>query len=82
MPREAAQLLHEALESPGEERAALADSLLGSLDSDVDAETERAWREENERRTASIDTGTTKLVPWDNVYARLNERLQHRTAPG
>lgn len=76
MPRQAAQLLHEALELPAEERAALADSLLESLDETSDAGAEQAWREEIERRIVSIDEGTAKLVPWDDVYARLNRRLQ------
>lgn len=75
MPREAAQLLHEALELPAEDRAALADSLLESLDETIDTGAEQAWREEIERRIVSIDEGTAKLVPWDDVYARLNRRL-------
>lgn len=67
MPREAAQLLHEALELPPEARAALADSLLDSLDAEVDADTEQAWREEIERRAISLDKGTANLVPWEEV---------------
>jgi putative addiction module component (TIGR02574 family) len=76
MPREASQLLHEALELPPAERAALADSLLESLDADVDEGVEQAWRDEIERRIVSIDEGTAKLVPWEDVYARLRRRLQ------
>ena len=76
MPREAEQLLHEALALPARERAALADSLLESLDSEVDAGVESAWREEIERRIVSIDEGTAKLVPWEEIHARLNRRLQ------
>jgi putative addiction module component (TIGR02574 family) len=76
MPREAAQLLHEALELPPEQRAALADSLLGSLDSDVDPDAEQAWRDEIERRVASVDDGSANLVPWSDVYARLHRGVR------
>lgn len=36
----------------------------------------QAWREEIERRIASIEEGAAKLVPWDEVYARLIRRLR------
>lgn len=74
MPREAAQILHEALELPPEQRAALADSLLDSLDTEVDADVEQAWREEIERRVESVRNGTAMLVPWEDVQARLLNR--------
>jgi len=76
MPREAAQILHEALELPPEQRAALADSLLNSLDTDVDADVEQAWREEIERRVESVRNGTAHMVPWQEVQARLASRLK------
>jgi putative addiction module component (TIGR02574 family) len=76
MPREAAQLLHEALELPPDQRAALADSLLGSLDASVDPDAELAWREEIERRAASIDDGTVTPIPWEEVKTRLLQRFQ------
>lgn len=76
MPREAAQLLHEALELPADARAALADFLLDSLDTAEDADVEQAWRHEIERRIVSLDEGSAKLVPWEDVHARLSRRLQ------
>ena len=76
MPREAAEILHEALGLPPEARAALADSLLGSLDTEVDSEAEQAWREEIERRAAALDEGRARLVPWEEVRGRLGSRLQ------
>jgi putative addiction module component (TIGR02574 family) len=75
MPREAAQLLHEALELPPEQRAALADSLLGSLDTSVDIDSEQAWREEIERRVSSIEGGSASLIPWEEVQERIARRL-------
>lgn len=76
MPREAAQILHEALELPPQQRAALADSLLNSLDTEIDSDVEQAWREEIERRVESVRNGTARLVPWEEVQARLVNRLK------
>jgi putative addiction module component (TIGR02574 family) len=61
---------------PPEQRAALADSLLNSLDTEVDPDVEQAWQEEIERRIDSVRNGTTKMVPWEEVQARLLTRLK------
>jgi putative addiction module component (TIGR02574 family) len=76
MARDAAQILHDAMELPSEARAALADSLLDSLDVEIDAEAEQLWREEIERRLASLDEGSVQLIPWSEVQTRLRARLQ------
>jgi putative addiction module component (TIGR02574 family) len=55
MSRSPAELLSEALHLPVEARAALADSLLDSLDTEVDANAEEAWRDEIYRRLKEID---------------------------
>jgi putative addiction module component (TIGR02574 family) len=64
------------MELPAEARAALADSLLNSLDSEVDTDAEQLWREEIELRLASLDDGSAQLIPWSEVHARLSARLQ------
>lgn len=64
-------LLQEAMKLPPEARAALAGSLLDSLDTEVDADAEEAWSGEIERRLRGIDQGSTKLVPWDEVRRRI-----------
>ncbi|HEX4068445.1 MAG TPA: addiction module protein [Acidobacteriaceae bacterium] len=76
MPRDAAQILHEALDLPPEARAALADSLLDSLDASVDADAEQTWRDEIEHRIQSVDEGSAAFVPWEDVQARLLSRLK------
>jgi putative addiction module component (TIGR02574 family) len=75
MPRSPAELLSEALHLPIEARAALADSLLDSLDAEVDADAEEAWRDEICRRLQEIDSGAVKLVPWQDAQGRLRARL-------
>jgi len=45
-------------------------------DTSDNEDAEQAWRDEIEHRIVSIDEGTAKLVPCDDVYARLNRPLQ------
>ena len=71
MKRDAAEILKEALALPSEARAALAGSLLESLDTDVDEDAEAAWAAEVNRRVAELDNGTVKTIPWAEVRRRL-----------
>ena len=77
MSRDAAELLREALRLPVEARAALADSLLGSLDTEVDADAEAAWQIEIERRVAELDSHTVSPLPWAEVRSRLIATLHN-----
>ena len=74
MKREAAEILKDALALPAEARAALAGSLLESLDTDVDEDAEAAWATEVNRRLAELDSGTVKTSPWAEVRRRLIAR--------
>ena len=76
MPRDAAELLRDALALPAEARAALIDSLIGSLDIEVDEDAEEAWREEIHRRLQQIDNGAVKLIPWEDARRRLQALLE------
>jgi putative addiction module component (TIGR02574 family) len=76
MDRETAEILERAIRLPEEARAALADFLLESLDTEVDENSEEAWREEIQRRLGEIDTGAVRLVPWSEARKRLEARLK------
>jgi len=70
--RSADEILEDALALPTEARAAIAGSLLDSLDDDaVDAQAEELWSVEIARRIAEIDAGRVQLVPWSEVRQRL-----------
>lgn len=71
MSRDAEQILKEALALSPEARAALADSLLDSLDTEVDEDAELAWQAEIERRLKEVQSGRAQLTPWSEVRARL-----------
>ena len=64
-------ILKEALALPSEERAALAASLLDSLDSDVDEDAEAAWAIEVDRRMTELDAGAVKTISWEEVRRRI-----------
>jgi putative addiction module component (TIGR02574 family) len=67
MDRDAAEILERAIRLPNKARAALADSLLGSLDTEVDEGSEDAWREEIERRIREIDSSAVPMISWSEV---------------
>lgn len=58
------RILEDALRLPPEARAALAGSLLDSLDETLDSDAEEAWAAEIARRVREIDEGQAKLIPW------------------
>ena len=75
MTQEANELLKKALTLSAEERAALAGSLLESLDTTVDESSEKAWAAEIARRIEDLDSGKAKTVPWEEVRRRIAARL-------
>ena len=71
MRKDPAELLKDALSLPPEGRAALADSLLESLDQEVDEGVEQAWLDEIQKRLREIDTGAVAMIPWEEAERRL-----------
>ena len=75
MPEDAADLLTHALKLPPAARAALADSLIESLDTEVDENAEEAWRSEITLRVRELDSGAVQTIAWDQVRRQLRTRL-------
>jgi len=69
------QLFQEALQLDDETRASLAGMLIESLDTETEEGVEAAWLEEVERRMETLDAGTVKTIPWDEVRNRLYKNL-------
>lgn len=76
MPLTREQLENEAQSLPREERARLAETLIASLDED--AEIERAWMDEAERRAAELDSGAVESVPAEDVFSELDSLVKER----
>jgi putative addiction module component (TIGR02574 family) len=74
MKQDPTDLLKEALKLPPEARAALAGSLLESLDQDVDEGAEAAWQAEIDRRLREIDSGKVKPIPWSEARRKITGR--------
>ncbi len=76
MSPEVSELLKKALALPPKARAALAESLLESLDDQPAEEgVEAAWSEEIKRRIEEIDSGKVQMIPYEEVRRRLLARL-------
>ncbi|HEX3740170.1 MAG TPA: addiction module protein [Terriglobales bacterium] len=75
MTKEVSELLEKALALPSEARAALAGSLLDSLEDSVDAAAEEAWREEIARRIEELDSGKVKPIPWAEARRQIADLL-------
>ena len=69
-------VLRDALALGLEERAALVECLIGSLDDAVDSGAEEAWREEIQQRLHQIDAEDVRLIPWEEARRRLQSRLE------
>ena len=68
---ETTKLLEEALKLPPEARAALAGSLIESLDEVVEEHAEAAWAAEISRRLQELDSGAVRAVPWAEARRRI-----------
>lgn len=78
MTAEVSELLKKALSLPPEARAALAGSLLESLDDTVDLSAEEEWNKEIARRIQELDSGKVKPVPWAEARRQVAAILNGR----
>jgi len=67
------QILEQALLLSENQRAAIAASLLHSLDTESDAESDAEWDAEIKRRLDEIDNGTVELTPWSEVQSKIQK---------
>ena len=76
--QEVSELLKKALALPPEARAALAGSLLESLDDTVDASAEEEWNQEIARRIQELDSAKVKPIPWAEARRQISAILNGR----
>ena len=69
-------LQEAALGLPPEERAALAEKLLSSLDEPSDAELEQAWLSVAARRACELDRGDVQAVSEQDVRRKARSLLR------
>ena len=71
------QLVSEALRLPPMERELLAESLIQSLEPDL--EWERTWASEARRRQDEIDSGQVTPIPAEEAMQRARAALRRRS---
>ena len=74
MATAADKICNEALFLPAEARIGLVERLLISLNLPTQADIDRQWGEEAERRITEIDRGDVKLVPGDIVFSNIRQK--------
>ena len=70
MSPEVSDLLKRALSLPVDERAALANTLLDSLEQ-IDESVQEAWDKEVARRVKDLEAGRAVTVPWEELRRKL-----------
>jgi putative addiction module component (TIGR02574 family) len=78
MKEDISELLKKAMALPAAARAALAGSLLESLDDAVDEGAEAAWQKEIARRIQELDSGRVKPVAWAEARQQISAILHRR----
>jgi len=74
MPTTNDRVIDEALSLPSNVRLSLVEKLLASLNLPIDKEINRLWAEEAERRVSQIEEGKAKLVPGEEVFAKIRAK--------
>ena len=64
------ELSRRARDLSPEERVQLAEQILATVH-ELDEEVDAAWGAEIKRRIAEVENGTAKLIPAEEVFARL-----------
>ena len=75
MAKPTRELESEALKLSARERARLAQRLISSLERDVDADAEKLWRQEVERRLGEIKSGKVAGIPAEKVIRKARSSL-------
>jgi hypothetical protein len=78
MNRSAAEILEDARQLPPGDLEWLLQNLVHEGDGASGAEIEAAWDSEIMRRLDEIDSGALKLLPLEDVLARMDARIMAR----
>lgn len=65
-------VLITALSLSEKERAIIAQKIILSLDTESDAQSERLWQSEIDKRMDEIDTEKINLISWEDAKKRLS----------
>lgn len=74
MGKSVKQVINSIRELSVGERAAIAQSLITSLDKKPDVDVESAWMSVAQERLAEFENGTVKSVTWNQIKDDLNRK--------
>jgi len=75
MAKPTRELESKALKLSPRKRARLAQRLISSLEREVDADAEKLWRQEAERRLGEIKSGKVAGIPAEKVIRKARSRF-------
>jgi putative addiction module component (TIGR02574 family) len=75
------KVLAEAMDLPVRERLRIAGALLRSVDPGEDEDAAEAWMAELDRRSASVESGTSQLIDAAATHTHVRDALRARRAP-
>jgi len=78
MAKAVRSLESKALRLSPRQRARLAQRLISSLDRGTDADTEKLWRDEAERRLEELKSGRVAGVPAEKVIRKARSALRQK----
>ena len=70
------RVTEDALSLPADDRLILVEKLLRSLNLPIDEDIDHLWAEEAEFRISQIESGKAKLVPGEEVFAKIKEKYR------
>ena len=76
MAKPTRELESKALKLSPRKRARLAQRLIASLEREVDADAEKLWRQEAERRLGEIKSGKVAGIPAEKVIRKARSSLR------
>jgi putative addiction module component (TIGR02574 family) len=69
------RIVEDVLSLPTDQRLALVNRILESLNVPTQPEIEELWAQEAEKRVAQVESGQVKPVPGEEVFRKIRERL-------
>ncbi|OPL17001.1 MAG: hypothetical protein AVO38_06810 [delta proteobacterium ML8_D] len=71
----AEKIYEQALDLPIDDRVILIDKLLISTNLPTQADIDKEWAQEVERRCQELDRGKSKLIPGEQVFEKIKKRF-------
>ena len=71
----AEKIYEEALNLPIDDRLSLIDKLMSSANLPTQKDIDQAWSKEVERRCKEVEEGQARLIPGDEVFAKIRQRF-------